>query len=249
MDRAQIITSYNDLILKGYFSDKIGGNELYVGPLMIAQIPKSAKSILEIGGATGLWMRQLLQKRNSIRSVTVVEISDAIYEYRRRIEPILNKNPESRFEAIHSDFLEAEEKLQSSDIVVSSYVAEYMGNTSAYIQKLYDLTNPGGTTIFVDVLTDEKHYESGIDFKSFMASFAKIAFAYLQNGQMPPFFNILKAHSLSHLFKENAFQELNLNYHSKYNFPKHAWLSEQKKYPNAKFYDLGLAGMLVLSKD
>lgn len=249
MDRAQIAASYNDLMGKGYFSDGIGGNELYIGSLMTAQIPQQAESILEIGGATGLWMNHVLRERKSIRDVTVVEISDAIQRYRSRIEPILKTIPNSRFEAIHGDFLEVKDQLRPAHIVASSYVAEYMGDTTAYIQKLYDLTKPGGKTIFLDVLSNSYSCENGINFTLFIKSFWRTSIAHIQNRKFPPFSNSFQVHTLSKLFKESAFQKLNSHYHSKYYFPKQAWLAEQKKYPKAKFYDLGITGILVLSKD
>src|SRR5262245_3855792 len=87
--RMRIIESYNTLVNKGYFDVAKRGNELYIGGLVETLIPQHTQSILEVGGATGLLMAQILQKHTSIEDITAIEISDAARVYCDRIEELL----------------------------------------------------------------------------------------------------------------------------------------------------------------
>jgi predicted O-methyltransferase YrrM len=244
-NRQQIALSYSQLIKQGYFDEQYGGNETYLGGLMTAMIPDTAKALLEIGGATGLWAEQMLKECPNIEELTSVEISDAAQAYEKRIRASSRKD--LKLKIIQEDFLQVTKQLETFDVVASSYVAQYMEDTSAYIQQLFELTRPNGRVIFVDVMTRPEFAAGGVDGKTALEAFIKVSQAYWQVHRPLPLRGFVRSASLTKLYTEPAFQELN-PYHESYHFPLEAWKAEQAKYPNAKFYHLGLAGLLMLQK-
>src|SRR5688572_20439301 len=103
INRQQIAISYNQLIKQGYFDKTFGGNETYLGRLMTAMIPDGARSLLEIGGATGLWAEQMLKECPTIQELTSVEMSDAAQTYEKRIRSSSRKD--LKLNIIQDDFL------------------------------------------------------------------------------------------------------------------------------------------------
>jgi ubiquinone/menaquinone biosynthesis C-methylase UbiE len=244
-NRQQIALSYTQLIAQGYFDEQFGGNETYLGSLMTAMIPDTATSLLEIGGATGLWAEQMLKERPNIQELTSVEISDAAQNYEKRIRSSSRKD--LKLTIIQDDFLKVAQDLQTFDGVASSYVAQYMGDTSAYIRQLFDLTRPNGHVIFVDVMSRPEFAGGGVSGKTALEAFIMVSKAYWKLHRPLPLRGFMRSASLAKLYQEPAFQILN-DYHESYHFPLEAWKAEQAKYPNAKFYNLGLAGLLMIPK-
>lgn len=244
-ERQQIATSYKQLIQQGYFNEPFGGNESYLGKLMTAIIPDEASSLLEIGGATGLWAAQMLKERSNIQELTAVEISDAAQTYEQRILGAGKKN--LKLNVIQADFLQIAPELKKADVVVSSFVAQYMYNPSDYIRQLYELTQPNGCVIFVDKISLPKADEMGISSKIALQSFVLVSLTHWNLHCPIPLEGFIRSAALAKLYQEPAFQILN-DYHDSYSFPIDAWKAEQDKYPKASFYNLGLGGLLVLHK-
>jgi ubiquinone/menaquinone biosynthesis C-methylase UbiE len=243
-NRQQIAISYSQLIKQGYFAEQFGGNEAYLGSLMTSMIPDEATSLLEVGGATGLWAAQMLKDRPNIQEITAVEISDAVQAYKTR----LHAAKESlKLNLIQADFLQIAQDLKAVDVVASSYVAQYMENPSDYIRQLFDLTRPNGRVIFVDVMSRPEFAGGGISGKTALEAFFLVSRAYWQEHRPLPLRGFIRSASLAKLYQEPAFQGLNA-YHEGYHFPLEAWKAEQARYPGAKFYNLGIAGLLMLPK-
>jgi ubiquinone/menaquinone biosynthesis C-methylase UbiE len=243
-NRQEIATSYNQLIQQGYFAERLGGNEAYLGCLLTTMIPNEATSFLEVGGATGLWAEQMLKECPNIQDITAVEISDAAHVYKARIR---SAKANLKLKIIQDDFLQIADTLKAADVVASSFVAQYMGNPSDYIRQLYELTRPKGRVIFVDVMSRPNAALGEVSGKTTLEAFALVSLAYWQENSPLPLRGFLRSASLTKLYQEPAFQGLS-DYHESYYFPLEAWKAEQAKYPNAKFYNLGLAGLLVLTK-
>jgi SAM-dependent methyltransferase len=247
LERERIAQSYNALTQKGYFSDQIGGNERYLGKLMTKLAPQHMTSLLEVGGATGLWAEQLVQQRPTLTHVTTVEISDAAHQYQQRVGTALQGRPNMQLSVIQADFLETAPQLAPADVVASSFVAEYMGDTPAYVRQLYDLTLPGGCVIFADVLTHSGSAGNKITITAMVEGVVLICRAYLREGLAPPISDLLRSSRFYGLYDEAAFKDLT-TYHESYRFSKAAWQAEQQKYPGAKFHNLGVVGVLMLPK-
>jgi ubiquinone/menaquinone biosynthesis C-methylase UbiE len=243
-NRQQIAISYSQLIKQGYFAEQFGGNEAYLGCLMTSMIPDEATSLLEVGGATGLWAAQMLKDRPNIQEITAVEISDAAQIYRERMTAAKAK---LKLNVIQADFLQIAQDLKAVDVVASSFVAQYMENPSDYIRQLFDLTRPNGRVIFVDVMSHPNGLSGEVSGKTTLEAFALVSLAYWQEHSPLPLRGFIRSASLTKLYQEPAFQGLNA-YHEGYHFPLEAWKAEQAKYPKSKFYNLGLAGLLVLPK-
>lgn len=244
-NRQQIALSYTQLIAQGYFDELFGGNETYLGSLMTAMIPDNATSLLEIGGATGLWAEQMLKERPSIQDITAVEISDAAQSYEKRIRS--SKKNDLKLTVIQDDFLKVSKDLNAVDVVASSYVAQYMGDTSSYIRQLFDLARPNGRVIFVDMMSRPEFSAGGVSGKVALEAFIMVSLAYWHEHRPLPLRGFVRSASLTKLYQEPAFQTLN-DYHKSYHFPLDAWKAEQAKYPKSKFYNLGLAGLLMIPK-
>jgi ubiquinone/menaquinone biosynthesis C-methylase UbiE len=243
-NRQQIATSYNQLVQQGYFGERLGGNEAYLGCLMTTMIPYDATSFLEVGGATGLWAEQMLREHPNIQEITAVEISDAAQVYKARMR---SAKANLKLNVIQADFLQVAQNLKAADVVASSFAAQYMGNPSDYIRKLYELTRPNGRVIFVDVMSQPNAALGEVSGKATLEAFALVSLAYWQENSPLPLLGFLRSANLTKLYQESAFLGLS-DYHESYHFPLEAWKAEQAKYPNAKFYNLGLAGLLVLTK-
>ncbi|AYY13364.1 class I SAM-dependent methyltransferase [Actinobacteria bacterium YIM 96077] len=246
--REQIAHAYNALVDKGYFTDRFGGNERYLGRLMLHHIPAKAHSILEIGGATGLWMHQVLRRRPAMREVTIVEISAAAETCRDRLSRTLHDRPGSRLDVIRADFLDVKDELPQAQVVASSFVAEYMGDPATYVRALYDLAEPGGRVVFIDVLTRPDSPAGSIGPRPVLASFARLCLAYVKAGRIPPLIGVARALPLYRFPSEPAFQALYEDYTATYDFPRAAWIATQREYPGAEFLDLGMAGLLMVPK-
>jgi SAM-dependent methyltransferase len=244
--RSRIADSYTRLTDQGYFTEKIGGNERYIGNLMDTYVPDSTHSMLEVGGATGLWAADLLRKRQAIKKVTAVEFSAAAVAYQERLAPILSERG-GYVDVLQADFQEVADQLPSAEVVASSFVAQYMGDPSQYLARLFELVEPGGRVIFADILSHQEGGES-ISTKAALESFALVCLAYLEQGQIPPLVGLARSGGLYKLYQEPSFLELQAEYHDHYYFPLKAWKAEQQKYPGAKFHNLGVAGLLMLPK-
>ncbi|RBM14412.1 bifunctional 2-polyprenyl-6-hydroxyphenol methylase/3-demethylubiquinol 3-O-methyltransferase UbiG [Streptomyces sp. PT12] len=243
----RVATAYNALNEKGYFADEIGGNEGYLGGLMRHYVPKDAMSILEVGGATGLWMRQVLRARPALRDVTVVELSDAAERCRARLAPLLADRPEGRLTVVQDDFLRAADRLRPAGTVVSSFVADHMGDPAAYLRRLHDLAEPGGRVIAVEVQTSERAPLGTVTPGVVAASFFRLCGVHLRLGKLPPLRGVLRSMPLYKLSDEEAFRKLRSSTDA-YAFPRTAWRAARDAYPGAVYHDLGMAGMLVLPK-
>ncbi|MEU0109291.1 class I SAM-dependent methyltransferase [Streptomyces sp. NPDC006251] len=245
--RARIAHAYNTLNEQGYFTDRIGGNDAYLGSLMAHYVPRDASSILEVGAATGLWMRRVLHKRPALREVTVVEISDAAEECRRRLAPLLDRRPGARLDVVQDDFLEAAARLRPAQVVASSFVADYMGNPSDYLRRLHDLAEPGGRVIAVEVLTSSRAPVGSVSPGMLAGSFLRLCLAHAKVRKLPPVRGVVRSMGLYRLPEEPAFKDLQ-RYTADYTFPRGLWRAQARKYPGAVFHDLGIVGMLVLPK-
>jgi predicted O-methyltransferase YrrM len=244
--RLQIVESYNTLISKGYFDLDKRGNELYVGGLIESFIPSDAQSILEVGGATGLLMAQLLEKHSSLRNITSIEIADAARLYCDRIQKLLP--PDGKLNVIQADFLQVASQLEPKQVVVSCFAAQYMGDTCAYLRQLYDLTASGGRVIFADVVTQPAIRDHHVSSGALIAGIVSMCAAYIQHRRLPPFSGMIRSGALYPLYQEPSFTMLNEDYHLRYDFPLAAWKAEQAKYPGAEVYNLGPAAMLIIPK-
>lgn len=246
--RSEIADSYDALIQKGYFSDRFGGNEGYLGRLLTHYVPDDAQSILEVGAGTGRWMAQMLKKKPAMRDVTIVEISSGAKECSNRIGSLLAPRKGNRLRVIQADFLDVAGTLGTADIVATGFTSEYMGTPAGFVEKLYGLTAPGGRVILTDILTSAKDPAGTISPRLVVRSFFNICGAYIRRGLFPPLYGVVRSLPLYRFVNEPAFRRLYEEYSSRYSFPREAWVEIAKEYPASRFHDLGMAGLLVINK-
>src|SRR5262249_24762472 len=141
---------YDELQKGGFYDEKFGGNETHSGRLVVHAVPKTAKSILEVGPATGLQIKQILDAWEQVRDVTALESApEMAAKLTSRLEPMLNTRG-GRLKVIVKPVQDAWGELEPHDVVISSYVGAYLGDIPVYIDKLYGLVKPGGVLIYVD---------------------------------------------------------------------------------------------------
>lgn len=245
--KTDIAQAYSALSRKGYFADGIGGNEGYAGSLMTHHVPRNATSILEVGGATGLWMRRVLRERPALREVTVVELSDAAGACRERLAPLLEPRAGSRLSVLQEDFHAVADDLAPADVVASSYVADHMGDPIDYLGRLYDLAAPGGRVIAAEVVTRPGRPVGSVGLGILTASFLRLCLTHVRLGKLPPLVGVARSLPLYRLPDEPEFRGIQ-GYSDTYSFPLERWRTVQRAYPGATFHHLGMLGMLILPK-
>src|SRR5262249_43098379 len=147
----------------GFYDEKFGGNETHSGRLVVHAVPKAAESVLEVGPATGLQLRQILDARQHVRAVTALESApEMAARLTSRLAPVLNAR-RGQLKVVVKSVQDAWNELEAHDVVISSYVGAYLGDIPAYIDKLYNLVKPGGVLVYVDAVEPAPHL-SGMSF-------------------------------------------------------------------------------------
>src|SRR5258708_20747086 len=117
---------YDELQKGGFYDEKFGGNETHSGRLVVHSVPKTAKSVLEVGPATGLQLKQILDARQQVREVTALESApEMAASLTSRLEPFLHAR-NGQLRVIVKPVQDAWGDVGPHDVVFSSYVGAYL---------------------------------------------------------------------------------------------------------------------------
>ena len=241
-ERDLIAACYTRLARKGFFTDRLGGNEQYAGGLMLDSIPMDATSILEIGGGTGLFMEWVLRARPNIQEVFAVEISDMAITYHSRVNAVMTHRGGTCM-VKQKDFLEVLKELPQCEVVVSSFVAAYMGDPTDYLNMLGDLTAPGGVVIALDEIRNA----GDANLAKMLQSVGMIYSAHLRGHRLPPFLGLARSSRLNKLYTDPDFKTLEAIYGDNV-LSLEGWMTEAQRFPDSHFTNLGMAALLVFPR-